>query len=182
MPGFAALEALFDRHLGEEAAASLRAPFVLGDRATLAAMFAAAGIPDARVETSHGTARFPSIEAWVRTEVKGWTLADQVDEDGYRRLQRAARDELRDFAGLDGAVAFAVTANLVVAGSPADGLVPRSLGSLPGRGAGSAGRTRTTMPSAATTCTRSPAAGGGPRPRAAPATAPRRPSPGLRGR
>ena len=115
LPGFAALEALFDRQLGEEAAASLRAPFVLGDRAKLAAMFAAAGIPDAKVETRRGTARFPSIEAWVRTEVKGWTLADQVDEDSYGRLQRAARDELRDFAGPDGAVAFAVTANLVVA-------------------------------------------------------------------
>jgi len=115
LPGFAALEALFDRHLGEEAAASLRAPFVLGDRARLAAMLAAAGIPDAKVETRHGTARFPSIDAWVRTEVKGWTLADQVDEDSYGRLQGAARDELRHFAGPDGAVAFAVTANLVVA-------------------------------------------------------------------
>ena len=112
LPGFAALEALFDRQLGGEAAAALRAPFVLGDRAALAAMFAAAGIPDAKVETRQGTARFPSIEAWVRTEVKGWTLADQVDEDSYRRLQRAARDELRDFAAADGAVAFAVSANL----------------------------------------------------------------------
>ena len=79
---------------------------------------AAAGIPGAEVETRDGTARFPSIEDWVRTEVKGWTLADQVDEDSYRRLQRAARDELRDFAASDGAVAFAVSANLVVARKP----------------------------------------------------------------
>ena len=115
LPGFAALDALFDRQLGEAAAASLRAPFVLGDRAKLAATFAAARIPDAKVEIRRGTARLPSIEAWVRTEVRGWTLADQVDEGSYERLQRAARDELRDFARPDGAVAFAVTANLVVA-------------------------------------------------------------------
>jgi SAM-dependent methyltransferase len=118
LPGFAALVALFDRQLGAAAAASLRAPFVLGDRAGLVAELAAAGIPGARIETGGGTARFPSIEGWVRTEVKGWTLADQVDEDSYRRLQRAARDALRDFAGPDGAVAFAVSAHLAVARKP----------------------------------------------------------------
>jgi SAM-dependent methyltransferase len=118
LPGFAALEALFDRQLGGEAAASLRAPFALGDRAGLVTEFRTAGIPDASVETREGTARFPSIEAWVRTEVKGWTLADQVDEDTYRRLQRSAQDGLRDFAGPGGAVAFAVSAHLVVARKP----------------------------------------------------------------
>jgi SAM-dependent methyltransferase len=117
-PGFSALEALLDRQLGGEAAASLRAPFVLGDRVELAAMFGAAGIPDATMGTRRGTARFPSIEEWVRTEVKGWTLADQVDEDCYQRLQRAAEDELRDFAVPGGAVAFHVAAHLVCARKP----------------------------------------------------------------
>ena len=99
-----------------QAAASLRAPFVLGDRAAAGRDVRGGGDCRTRtVETRHGTARFPSIEDWVRTEVKGWTLADQVDEDSYQRLQRAARDELRHFAVPDGAVAFAVTANLVVA-------------------------------------------------------------------
>ena len=65
-----------------------------------------------------GTARFPSIEEWVRTEVKGWTLADQVDEESCQRLQRAAKDELRDFAVPGGAVAFHVAAHLVFAQKP----------------------------------------------------------------
>ena len=90
-PGVAALVALLDRQLGGQAAAALRAPFVLGDRDELAAMFEAAGIPDPTIETKRGTARFPSIGEWVRTEVKGWTLADQVDEESYQRLQGRPR-------------------------------------------------------------------------------------------
>ena len=65
--GFAALEALFDRQLGGQTAAPLRAPFVLGDRVELAAMFGAAGIPDATVETRRGTARFARWRCW------GWS-------------------------------------------------------------------------------------------------------------
>jgi ubiquinone/menaquinone biosynthesis C-methylase UbiE len=117
-PGFAALEALFDRQLGRQAAASLQAPFALGDRGELAAMFGTAGIPDATMETRRGTARFPSIEEWVTTEIKGWTLADQVDEESCQRLQRAAKDELRGFIVPGGAVAFHVTAHLVFAQKP----------------------------------------------------------------
>jgi ubiquinone/menaquinone biosynthesis C-methylase UbiE len=114
-PGFAALEALFDRQLGEAAAASLRAPFALGDRAELAAMIEAAGVPDATIETKGGTARFPSIEAWVRTEVRSWTLADQVGDEALQRLQRAAQDALGDFAMSAGAVAFQVAAHFIIA-------------------------------------------------------------------
>ena len=70
------------------------------------------------METRHGTARFRSIEDWVRTEVKGWTLADQVGEEGYQRLQQSAQERLRDFTGSDGSVAFQVAAHLVVAQKP----------------------------------------------------------------
>ena len=100
LPGFAALEALFHRQLGEEAAASLQAPFVLGDRSALGGMFEAAKITDAKIETRQGTARFRSIEDWVRTEVRGWTLADKVGEESYQRLQRSARERASRLYGL----------------------------------------------------------------------------------
>jgi len=118
LPGFAALEALFQQQLGEEAAASLRAPFVLGDSAALRATIEAAKIADGKIETRHGTARFRSIEDWVRTEVRGWTLADRVDGEGYQRLQRSARERLLDFTDSDGSVAFAVAAHFVVTRKP----------------------------------------------------------------
>ena len=53
-----------------------------------------------------GGARFPSLEAWVHTDVKGWTLADLIDEAQYRTLQAEARNALRSFVQADGSVAF----------------------------------------------------------------------------
>ena len=106
------------QQLGEEAAASLRAPFVLGDSAALRATIEAAKIADGKIETRHGTARFRSIEDWVRTEVRGWTLADRVDDEGYQRLQQSAQERLRDFTDSDGSVAFPVAAHFVVTRKP----------------------------------------------------------------
>jgi hypothetical protein len=63
------------------ASPELKAPFVLGDTKAFAALLEAAGIPRAKIQTPHGTARFPSIESWVHTDVKGWTLADLIDDD-----------------------------------------------------------------------------------------------------
>src|SRR5262245_30808227 len=71
-PGYAALVALLQRLIGSRAANALRAPFVLGDLAVLLGAFKAAGIDDAKVTTTRGTARFPSIQAWMYADVRGW--------------------------------------------------------------------------------------------------------------
>lgn len=114
-PGYAAMIDLLERLFGRATADALRAPFLLGDREVFAALFERAGISGVRIETLAGTARFPSIEEWVRTDVKGWTLADMIDDAGYERLQRAARDELGAFARPDGTVAFPAPAHVGVA-------------------------------------------------------------------
>jgi SAM-dependent methyltransferase len=114
-PGYEAMIRLLDRLFGAEVADALRAPFVLGDPADFAATFAAAGIPDVTIETVPGTARFPSIDDWVRTDVKGWTLAEAIDDDQFQTLRHAARDDLRAFASSDGAVAFPAPAHLGIA-------------------------------------------------------------------
>ena len=116
-PGYAGMIALIDRLFGPEVACALRAPFVLGDPAVFAAELEAAGIA-AEIETRAGTARFPSIDDWVRTDVKGWTLAELIDDAGYALLLAAAREELRPFAGPDGRVAFAAPVHLGVAVKP----------------------------------------------------------------
>lgn len=36
-------------------------------------------------------ARFESIDAWVHTDVRGWTLADRIDEAQHALLRRALR-------------------------------------------------------------------------------------------
>jgi ubiquinone/menaquinone biosynthesis C-methylase UbiE len=114
-PGYAALIALLERLFGREVADALRAPFVLGRVETVRALFAKAGMPAVDVQTVEGTARFPSIEAWVYTDVKGWTLADMLSEAQLARLVEEAERALRPFVGADGRVAFPIPAHIVTA-------------------------------------------------------------------
>jgi SAM-dependent methyltransferase len=117
-PGYAAMVGLLARLFGEATASALRAPFVLGDAGVFGALFAEAGIPGVTVERRDGTARFASVEDWVRTDVKGWTLADRIDAADYARLLAAARAELSGFAGPDGGIAFAAPALVATARKP----------------------------------------------------------------
>jgi len=114
-PGYCAMVALLQRLFGDEIAAGLRAPFVLGDPGAVPQFFDAAGVPQSRVDTQIGTARFPSIADWVRTDVKGWTLADAIDDAQYAQLQQAAQRELKRFAAADGSVRFDSPAHIVTA-------------------------------------------------------------------
>ena len=118
-PGYARMIELVERLFDAKVAAALKAPFVLGDEGVLAAELAAAGIPGARIETVAGVARFPSIDDWMLTDVKGWTLADLIDDAGFARLQEAARRELGAFTTAEGSVSFAMPAHLAVARKPA---------------------------------------------------------------
>ena len=114
-PGYAAMAALLQRLFGARIANELRAPFALGDAASLRALFEAAGIPDVAVEAQVGKARFPSIEAWVETDVKGWTLAELIDDPQYALLLREAKSALGRYAGADGGVVFDAPALIVTA-------------------------------------------------------------------
>jgi hypothetical protein len=58
----------------------------LGDPQTLHTLFAEAGIPNVNITTQEGTAHFPSLESWVYTDVRGWTLADLIDDVQYEVL------------------------------------------------------------------------------------------------
>jgi ubiquinone/menaquinone biosynthesis C-methylase UbiE len=114
-PGYRAMAALLQRLFGDETAALLHAPFVLGEAAELRELLESAGIPNPAIETRPGDARFPSIEAWVRTDVKGWTLADAIDDAQYAKLQKAALQELRQFTQADGSVRFDSPAHVITA-------------------------------------------------------------------
>jgi hypothetical protein len=117
-PGYAAMVRLLQRLFGERIANELRAPFALGDPEALRSLFSEAGVPGMTIRTPGGTARFPSLEAWVRTDVKGWTLADLIDDAQYRTLLREAEGELDLFVGRDGTVAFRSPAHIAAAAKP----------------------------------------------------------------
>ncbi|MDT8304800.1 MAG: methyltransferase domain-containing protein, partial [Anaerolineae bacterium] len=117
-PGYAQLATLLDELFGSEAAQSLHAPYVLGDKQTLVSLFAEAAVPDPTIQTMSGTARFPSLEAWMYTDIRGWTLAGMIDDEGFERLQRAAQERLSHFVRADGSVEFDAPAHIVTAIKP----------------------------------------------------------------
>lgn len=114
-PGYAAMVELLQGLFGEVPADALRAPFSLGDRTRLMALFESAGIVDAQLRTETGTARFASLSSWVRTDIKGWTLADLIDDAQFEALQHAAPSALSRFVRADGSVSFASPAHIVTA-------------------------------------------------------------------
>lgn len=115
VPGYAVMTDLLVRMFGEKVRDACESPFILGEVDPLLDMFGKAGIEGASIQTGDGTVTFPSIEAWVHTDVKGWTLADVIDDDQYQDLLREAKVELKQFAKADGSVAFPSSAHIVTA-------------------------------------------------------------------
>jgi len=62
-----------------------------------------------------GQARFHSLDDWLYTEIRGWTLAEHIDDDQYGRLRTAAATRLRSLIASDGSVRFPVPALLATA-------------------------------------------------------------------
>jgi SAM-dependent methyltransferase len=114
-PGYQALADLLERLFGATIAGALHAPFVLGDTGKLLALFGEAGIGEAKQSTQPGTARFESLESWLHTEIRGWTLAEVLDDAQFARLLGEAKSALRGFADAQGRVAFAAPASIVTA-------------------------------------------------------------------
>jgi len=112
-PGYAAVIALLERLFGRQVADALRAPFVLGEPAAERGLFTGAGLREVEIRTLEGTARFPSIQAWMYTDIRGWTLADVLDDAQFARLLEEAETALRPFVRGDGSVAFAAPAHIV---------------------------------------------------------------------
>jgi ubiquinone/menaquinone biosynthesis C-methylase UbiE len=104
-PGYAAMVALLRRLFGEPIANVLLAPFCLGDASSVKGLIEPV-FNDVRVSRHDGVARFESIDAWVHTDIRGWTLADMIDDNDYELLLAEARVALGEFVQADGRVSF----------------------------------------------------------------------------
>ncbi len=113
-PGYEALIELLDEEIGATAADALRAPFTIGSEAELAEIVATT-FATVDVSTEAGTARFPSLESWLHCDVRGWTLADMIDDEAFDVLLAAARSRLSRFVDSAGAVSFDAPAIIAVA-------------------------------------------------------------------
>lgn len=105
-PGYSRATALLARLFGDQTADLLRAPYVLGEPGVFDALLRDAAIAGARVTRMPGVASFPSIRSWMHTDVRGWTLADALDDDQFERLVAEAERELGGFVRDDGSVCF----------------------------------------------------------------------------
>lgn len=113
--GYAAIVSLLERLFGEEIANGLRAPFILGDQERLRRVFAEAGIDNPTITTQKGVAKFSSIRSWIYTDIRGWTLADKIDDKQFELLVKEAEQVLQPYVTADGSVLFDAPAHIVVA-------------------------------------------------------------------
>jgi SAM-dependent methyltransferase len=113
-PGYAAMVELLEEEIGDWAADALRAPFCLGTSELIGDVLRQS-FEDVTVVRREGQARFTSLDDWLYTEIRGWTLAEHIDDDQYARLRRVAATRLARFVTGDGAVRFAVPALIAAA-------------------------------------------------------------------
>lgn len=116
-PGYAAMVDLLSDEIGDWAAEALRAPFCLGEPDQLGDLLRPS-FPDVAVARHDGEARFRSLDDWLHTEIRGWTLAEHIDDDQFATLQHAAATRLQQFVGGDGSVRFAAPALIATATAP----------------------------------------------------------------
>jgi hypothetical protein len=113
--GYAGITRLLSRLFGDSSAESLRAPYSLGDTQELSALFSDAGVTGVEIETVEGKARFPSIRYWMQADIRGWTLADVLNDEQFELLVSEAEGELSSFVTAEGTVLFSSPAHIVTA-------------------------------------------------------------------
>ncbi len=114
-PAYAAEVALVERIAGRRAADALRAPFVLGVRKDLAALFASVGMPSVTITSPHGMARFPSIRSVVEADLRGWlpVMGVALSQGQIHRILEEAEAALGPHVAAEGEASFDVPAHIV---------------------------------------------------------------------
>jgi SAM-dependent methyltransferase len=90
------------RHAGGEARSLLTTYFACGDLDELTGWFGQAGLRVTATATHAGSARFPSTDALVTTEVESTPLGERISAEVYDRIKRGAREVLAPFTADDG--------------------------------------------------------------------------------
>lgn len=108
--GYEVTAELLEETSGKEIADIFRAPFSMAQPNLLPELLAKAGFDSQRSKTYEQPARFPSIEAFLRTEIDGWVLKGRVDVDA---LILRAQERLKPYVGADGTVAIPMAGHVV---------------------------------------------------------------------
>lgn len=116
-PGFAAVAASLEKHVGQAAAGIMRAPFGLSNAEELAGLVRAAGFRDVAIQQRVGTVRFASVDKFVLSYVAGSPLAGlvaQANDAARGALITDARNALVQYA-TNTELAFPIAAHLLSA-------------------------------------------------------------------
>jgi hypothetical protein len=76
-------------------------------------LFSSVGIGSIDISVHEGSARFPSLEEFVRTEIQAWLLAQSVDESGLDAMIADAGTRFSGYIGEDGSMEFPIAAKVV---------------------------------------------------------------------
>ncbi|CAN5837447.1 methyltransferase domain-containing protein [soil metagenome] len=114
-PAYGPFVDMATRHAGPEARSLLSSYFACGDLDDLAGLFEQAGLRVASTGTHLGTARFPSVDALVATEVQSTPLGERITEEVYERIRTSAREVLAPFTTSDGSLEAPFECGVVVA-------------------------------------------------------------------
>jgi SAM-dependent methyltransferase len=117
-PAYGPLVAMAARHAGAQARSLLSTYFACGDLDELRSLFASAGLRVMATSGHAGTARFPSVDALVATEVESTPLRGRISDDVYERIRRGAHDMLAPFTAADGALEAPFECHVVIASKP----------------------------------------------------------------
>jgi ubiquinone/menaquinone biosynthesis C-methylase UbiE len=117
-PAYGPLVDMAARHASAHARSLLSTYFACGDLDELHSLFASAALPVTATRGHAGTARFPSVDALVATEVESTPLRERISDDVYERVRRGAHEVLAPFTAADGALEAPFECHVVTASKP----------------------------------------------------------------
>lgn len=114
-PAYAREAELIEEFAGRAAADCIRAPFALGDPHAFKDAFP--GNISVTVTTHVGSGRFPTVNAMLESDLRGWlpVLGIDLPEGQIQKILGEAARVLAGYVGPDGAVEFATSAHLLSA-------------------------------------------------------------------
>lgn len=114
-PGYGPFIEVAARHAGPDAIDLLSSYWVLGDLDLVGSLFDAAGLEVIKTQTRIGTAKFDSIDEFVRTEVEATPLSDRITAEIYDALLRDVRTDLEGFTTAEGRAEIPIRGHVISA-------------------------------------------------------------------
>jgi ubiquinone/menaquinone biosynthesis C-methylase UbiE len=114
-PAYAPFIEVAAAHSGPEALDLLSTYFNRGDLEELKTALTSVGLEVSGTRTETTTLRFPSVDAFVMTEVNSTPLAERLSDDVLRTIVEDSREALRSFGVEGGGVELPIRGHLVTA-------------------------------------------------------------------